>query len=131
MPNLVKYVSEYFLGAETINKIRNDYRKYTLVMTKDDQLVKRFSSSTRESLVDLVLGKGVPTLIDIASVAFYLATDKPNYGVLLGESFRFAYHLLRAYDRKTKNLRDDVRYVSQKMQKIADELQKPNDRITY
>jgi len=113
MSKLIKYISEYFLGTETRKFYSDEKKFYREFITDEKDLTKFLRNSKICEGSDLVFGKIIPNLIDIATITHSLITKSPPYGLLAGEGIRL-YVLAKAGPDKrlNKSLRGLIRTVS-------------------
>ena len=123
MSKLLKYISEYFLGTETIKLYRYERSHYREFVTDSNDLRKKLKESKIEEGLELFIGRFIPNLIDIGAIVNSLITKIPPYWLFVGEGTRLVNIILSNYDRKLKRLEMDSKYISSTLQEIADNLQ--------
>ena len=104
MSNLLKYISEYFLGTET-RKFYEDAREFYKKSFRDPANAEKLIQASKiEEKMTLIVGKYIPNLIDIVGIVHSISTKSPPYIVLLGEVMRLSfaipdYQLKKSYEK--------------------------------
>ena len=125
MKKLSQHIGEYFLGTETKKFYRN-YRSFLREYVTDDKMLKGLINSSKvEETLDLIVGKGIPNLIDLIGVGYSLYTKTPQYSIFAaGEILRLMCTSISGMERK-KIIMDILRLHSD----ISDKLKEVKDRL--